>query len=70
MYWKIEPYNTSNADCCVMPAETEEDHSAALEYAQARLKDGWDRLKPGQKATVTIELCDGKLPSIDYDPGA
>lgn len=70
MYWKIEPYNNGDADYCVMPAESEEDHRAALEYAQARIEDGWDQLKSGKKAVVTIELCDGDMPECDYDPDA
>ena len=70
MYWRVEPYNTHDADYCVMPADTEADHRAALEYAQARIEDGWDQLEPGQKATVTIELCEGDMPECAFDPDA
>ena len=66
MYWKIEPYQTNDADCCVLPAETEEDHRAALEYAQARMEDIWDGLEVGEKKTITIQLCEGKMPETDY----
>ena len=66
MYWKVSPYHTNDADHCVLPAETEADHSAALEYAQARLEEARDKSKPGIPASVTIELCMGDMP-IDDD---
>ena len=60
MYWKIEPHDNKDYDYCVMPARNEVDHRKALEYAQARLEKIWDELKPGNKGTVSIELCDGE----------
>ena len=30
MYWKIEPHEDTDYDYCVMPADTEKDHKAAL----------------------------------------
>jgi hypothetical protein len=60
MYWKITPYHNRDADFCVMPGDTEEDHRAALEYAQDRLEVEWDEAKPGKEPTpVTIQLCRG-----------
>jgi len=47
----------------VMPAETEEHHRSALQYAKDRLEEGWDGTAHGKKAvTVTMELCDGEMP--------
>ncbi len=60
MYWKITPYHNHDADYCVMPGNTENEHWAALDYAHERLESGWDQLKPGQLATITIECCDGE----------
>lgn len=67
MYWQITPYHTNDADYWVGPAETEADHRAALEYAQARLEQAWDQLEPGMLASVTIERCIGEMPSTDFD---
>jgi hypothetical protein len=58
-YWEITPHEDSSYDFCLMPANTEEQHRAALEYAQARLESGWDGLEVGQEITVTIKLCEG-----------
>lgn len=65
MYWKIEPYETRDADYCVMAAETEDDHRAALDYAYKRLEDQWDQLRPGEEAMVTIRLCEGEVPEVE-----
>lgn len=67
MYWEITPYHCNDADSCVMPAETEADHRKAFEYARERLEMGWDGLKPGETATVTISLLDGDMPECDVD---
>lgn len=67
MYWEIRPYHNNDADSCVLPAETQADHKAALEYAQARLEEAWDQLQPGMMASVTIERCQGDMPQIDDD---
>ena len=58
MYWKITPSASDDADFRVLPAENAENHDAALQYAQDRLEGAWDRLTPGRKATVTMELVD------------
>ena len=68
MYWIITPYHTRDADRCVMPAEDEADHQAALKYAQSRIEDGWDQIKPGRKATVTITLHEGNMPPVFFNP--
>ena len=67
MYWRISPYHDlSEADDCIMPAETEEHHRFALEYAKDRLEEGWDGTAHGKKSvTVTMELCDGEMPKED-----
>jgi hypothetical protein len=65
MHWRITPYRTPEVDCCVMPADTDEHHRAALEYAQARLEEAWDRIMPGESETVTLELIDGEMPDPD-----
>jgi len=68
-YWKISPHEDMDFDSCVMPAATEEDHQNALEYAQDMLVAAWENLTFGDgKASVTIELCSGKIPDFtDYD---
>ena len=67
MYWKITPYHNADADECLLPGNDELDARAALRYAQARLEEGWDQLTAGEKATVTIEYCNGAMPSVDVD---
>jgi len=67
MYWEIMPYHNNNADVCVMPANSEEDHRRALEYAMERLEMAWDGLNLGQTAMVTISLRFGDMPDIDHD---
>lgn len=57
-YWKIEPYENNDADYCVMSANTDEEHEAALCYAQDRLEGQWDGVEIGQKVSVTMKLCD------------
>ena len=66
-YWRITPYANNDADYCVLPARTEADHRAALEYAKDRLEAGWDDLEPGGVFTVTIELCLSELPDVDAE---
>jgi hypothetical protein len=68
MYWEITPFGSPDADSCIMPAGTDRQAHAALEYAQDRLEEGWDILETGETATVTIKLCAGCLPEADYDP--
>ena len=65
MYWKITPYHNHDADYCVMPGDSENEHKDALSYAQYRLEEAWDQLKPGTSATVTIECCEGEMPETD-----
>lgn len=67
MHWKITPYHNHDADFCVMPGDTNDEHRAALYYAQERLETEWDQLKPGQSATITIACCDGEMPELDSD---
>jgi hypothetical protein len=62
MYWKITPYHNSDADICIMPGDTEEEHREALDYAKERLEESWDILIPGKSATVVIECCEGEMP--------
>lgn len=68
-YWEITPHENKDYDSAIMPAETEEHHRAALEYAQARLESLWDSLawENGPK-TVTIEMKKEEMP--DFDDGA
>lgn len=40
--WKISPYHNSEADFCIIRAETEKDHQEALQYAKNRLEELWD----------------------------
>ena len=61
MYWKITPYHSSSADCCVLPAETEENHREALKYAKNRLEDIWEGIEIGESKVITLELCDGDI---------
>lgn len=62
-YWTITPHQSRDYDVAVMPAETEADHRAALEYAQARLEEAWDSLaSEGGPKSVTIELHPGPMP--------
>jgi hypothetical protein len=65
-YWEITPHENKDYDSAIMPAETENDHRAALEYAQARLESLWDSLawEEGPK-TVTIEMKKGEMPDFD-----
>ena len=73
-YWMIEPYSNNDFDYCVMPADTEEQHRKALEYAIERLEAAWDSLEVGEKATVTLELKDDNNEEIvqilrDFEEG-
>ena len=65
-YWEISPHYDSDYDSSVMPAETEKDHRAALEYAKDRLESAWDSLahEEGPKS-VTIQLHKGPMPDLD-----
>ena len=68
MYWKITPYYNNDADFNIMPAETEEEYKKAIEYAQARLEDGWTNIFFNKKpVTVTfiLELCDAEMPVLE-----
>lgn len=63
-YWKITPYHDSEADDCIMLADTEGHHRTALQYAIDRLESGWDGLEVGEKVTVTMELCEDENEEI------
>ena len=68
-YWEITPHDNSDYDSCVLPAETEGDHRAALEYAKAQLESLWDSTAHNVgKKTVTIELHLGQMPDFDNEP--
>lgn len=67
MFWEVTPYHTKDADSCVLPAQTEDNHRAALEYAKDRLEELWDQLSPGESASVTIEFCSGDMPEVNDD---
>jgi hypothetical protein len=41
-YWIITPHLRSDCDNAALPAETEEDHRKALDYAQHVLEMQWD----------------------------
>ncbi len=62
MYWEITPHTDNDYDSCVMPADTDPQHHEALEYAQDVLEHVWDDIEPGQTATVTIALREGRVP--------
>jgi hypothetical protein len=63
-YWLIDPYHDSDeADQAMLPAETDEDHNAALEYAMERLESLWDAAQNDKPFTVTMTLCSGPMPA-------
>jgi len=69
-YWTVTPHEDSQYDCCILPAESEADHRAALEYAQARLESLWDSTAwdgSPKQVTVTMEIKDGEMPQFDDD---
>jgi len=57
MHWEIEPYHNNEADICILPAKTDDDHHRALKYAQEILEGLWDGMEVGQEASVKIRLC-------------
>ena len=75
-YWTITPHENRDYDVAVLPAETEADHRAALDYAQRQMEDAWDSLSiDGGPRTVTLELHGGPIPddldgnSVPIPPG-
>lgn len=63
-YWEITPHECSDFDSMILPAETEEDHRAALAYAQARLEELWDKCGHERGAQrVSICLHRKKMPA-------
>ena len=65
-YWEITPHASPDYDCCVLPAEDENDRGIALEYAQARMAEAWDSCEVGGRGwTVQIQLCDGDIPEVE-----
>ena len=60
MYWEIEPYHSSEADICKLPANTDEDHWEALKYAKDRLEELWDDMEVGEEGVVKIRLVKDK----------
>ncbi len=53
--WVVSPHASSEFDEWWGPAETEEDHQAALAYATERLEALWDGMDGEDSETVTIE---------------
>ena len=54
--WIVTPHADTSYDDWVGPAETEQDHQAALTYAQARLEELWDQMDSDDAPeSVTIE---------------
>ena len=55
--WVVTPHHSAEFDEWWGAAETESDHSAALDYAIHRLVDLWDQYdsRDPRPATVTIE---------------
>ena len=56
MYWKITPHDNAEYDCATMPANTEEDHRAELNYAKDRLEKLWDNAESNHPESVVVEL--------------
>lgn len=64
-YWVIDPFHDrEEADHAILPAETDEDHHAALDYAKERLESLWDQADLDKPVTVTMTLCSGPMPAI------
>ena len=62
-HWEITPHHDrSEADCTVMPAETDADHHSALDYAKERLEHLWDGAEPDETVTVTMTLRSSPMP--------
>jgi hypothetical protein len=67
-YWEITPYHDRwNAESCVLPAETDEDHHAALDYAKERLEGLWDQAEHDKTYQVTITLRSGQIPDLEEE---
>ena len=58
--WVVTPHESHDFDEWWGPCETDEDHDAAVEYAQDRLTDLWDQYdsKDPRPVTVTMEQRD------------
>jgi len=68
-YWEITPHSDSDdADSCIMPADRDEDHNAALDYATDRLGELWDLADEDVTYTVTITLRSGPMPTHEPNP--
>lgn len=62
-HWKITPHEDSElGDYAVMPADTDEQHDAALSFMHDRIINAWDGAEVGKPVSVTIELCEGPCP--------
>lgn len=67
-YWEITPYHDRDeGDSFVCPAETDEDHHAALDYAKDRLESLWDSSDLDQTITVTMTLRSGTMLGADSE---
>ena len=67
MYWEIEPYHTTQADSCIMPATTEKDHREALNYAKDRLEELWDSAEVGEERTLSLSLMEGDFDKLHLE---
>jgi hypothetical protein len=66
-HWEISPYpDLREADYRVMPAETDADHHAALDYAKERLESLWDGADLDE--TITVQDGDVVLVPEGYHP--
>lgn len=64
-HWEITPYHDrEEADLAVLPAETDADHHAALDYAKERLESLWDGTDLDKTITVTMTLRSGPMPDL------
>ena len=63
MYWKITPHKNAEFDSCVLPAENNADHLAALEYAKERIEDAMDCMEEDSgPIAIIVELHEGDFP--------
>jgi hypothetical protein len=62
-HWEITPHHDeAEADSTIMPAETDADHHAALDYAKERLESLWDQADHDKTVTVTMTLRSAPMP--------
>jgi hypothetical protein len=67
-YWEVAPHENTDYDSALFPAETEDNHRAALDYAKERLESLWDSAIAGGGAqTVSITLHKGDMPDFEVE---